>query len=390
MHRHQRRAHPLVLSPGRRRARRGLTLVELMLSGALGVVVMVAAVAMLMAAGRMRRNQQLLSDANEEARTALRYVTRGLASAGAGGPMFAFVDAGPSVRQGSVIAFKNGTTPLADPEMPQTPDELVLVRYLSDRRTYLVRPLGGNKMSVAPDPRPATVPGVLAKVFEAKDLALVTNFKRAMLLPISGSTLDTGSSVVNLDLAVTDAAQLQDPLITIQPGASVFSVQVVRYRVVYRPKTAQTAARADLVMETIDPKTLLDPNPPPVTTVVLARDIEDFQVQWAFDRDEDGAPDAAFDDKGPSASYLDPALSFARLSLSARTSSALIGEAGLVSQGTEKGKGLFIPGAKDLTPFELGLDSDLGGKPKAKNEDGYRHRVMSTVVMLKNVAAPRL
>ncbi len=376
MRRDQRRDHPLAPPRAGRRVR-GMTLIELMISAGLGVVVLVAGIAMLLAAGRMRRNQELLSDANEEARTALRHVARSLSSAGAGGSLFAFRDVDNVSQMGSAISFKNGTTVL-HATLPQMPDELVLLRYATDRRSSLLRPLGGNKVSVSPDPRPATTPGVVTNIISTGEAALVTNFQRAMLLPVQGTQLMAGDKCVDLDVSPLDPLVLQDKLMPIEPGAAVLPVQVVRYRLIYRPAKGSAKARADFLMETLEPRTLLKAAPTVMTQTVLARDVEDFQVQWAYDRNDDGVPDGGYTDIGPSTTFVDPSLSFARISLSARTTTHLVTE-----QGEFKPKG-------PKTPFEVGLDTSLGGKAPASSTQGHRRRVVSTVVVLKNLAASRM
>lgn len=373
MRRHQRRPHPLALARTRRAAR-GLTLVELLLSATLGIVMLGAAVALLLGAGRMRRNQQLLSDANEEARTALRQVSRALAAAGAGGPVYSFMDVANTRQQRPALMFTNGAVPLNGATMPQMPDSLTLLRYGADRRTVLVKPLTLNQVSVAPDGRQATTPGVEPEIFQNGESALLTNFQRAMLVPFQrknlGMDTDSARNVVSLDTAF-DPRALQDSLIPIEPGATVFPVRVVRFSVVYVPAQGNIPERADLVMETLDPQTL-QPLVPPEQTV-LAKDIEDFQVQWGYDRNDDGVADEGYTDQGPTDLLMDPGLTFARLTISARTSNTLVTE-----------QGAYV--VNEDTPFERGID--LGGpRPPVS---GHRRRVLSTVVLLKNLAAPRI
>lgn len=375
MRRHQRRPDPL--APARkRRSARGLTLVELMLSAALGIVMLGAAVVVLLAAGRMRRNQQLLSDANEEARTALRQVSRALSAAGAGGPVYSFTSAVDGSRQQRpALLFTNGTTALNGTSMPQMPDSLTLLRYGADRRTVLVNPLNINQVSVAPDGRQPTTPGVEPEIFRTGESALITNFQRAMLVPFQSKSLGMDAATARNVVQLTtpgDPTSLQDPLIPIEPGATVFPVRVVRFQVVYVPPEGRHPERADLVMETLEPLTLAPLTPPERT--VLARDIEDFQVQWGYDRNDDGVADEGFTDQGPTGPLLDPGLTFARLTLSARTSNSLV---------TDEGEYVV----NEDTPFERGID--LGGGPRPP-VSGHRRRVLSTVVLLKNLAAPRI
>lgn len=374
MRRHQLTPDPL--APARkRRSARGLTLVELLLSASLGIVMLGAAVVVLLAAGRMRRNQQLLSDANEEARTALRQMSRALASAGAGGPVYSFTGGDGTRQQRPSLIFTNGTTALHEPSMPQRPDTLTLLRYGADRRTVLVSAIKDNQVAVAPDGRMPTLPGVTPDIFLDGESALITNFQRSMLLPIQTKniTLDTDSkkNVVQLDMpGGVNADALQDRLVPIQPGATVFPVRLVRFRVVYVEPEDKIPERADLVMETLDPRTLA---PIEELGVVLAKDIEDFQVQWARDLNDDGVADEGYSDQGPTDTFLDPGLTFARLTISARTSNALV---------TNEGEYVV----NEDTPFERGID--LGGpRPKAT---GHRRRVLSTVVLLKNIVAPRI
>jgi hypothetical protein len=358
-----------------RRLARGLTLVELMVSSALGLVVAGAALAVLLASGRMRRNQELLADANEQARIVLRHLTRTLAAAGAGGNSYSFQASDGTRQQRSAIIFLNGTTPLA-PDMPQTPDSLILLRYVPDRRSVLMKPLAAGKVHVAPDGRDTNTPGVVAEVFQQDESALITNYQRALLVSFRAKALNGGTKSVELDLDGFDSSVLQDPLFPVEPGAAVFPVRVVQYSVVYVPATATTPARADLVERTLHPQTL-----DPLRQLVLAKDIEDLQVQWAHDRNDDGVADetpeptlqGAWSDVGPTASFIEPSLTFARISLSARTSDELLTE-----QGAYK---------TDLTtPFERGLD--LGGPQPAAS--GHRRRVLSAVVLLKNLVAPRI
>ncbi|MCY1077204.1 hypothetical protein [Archangium lansingense] len=374
MRRHQRRPHPLALARTRRSAR-GLTLVELMLSAGLGIMMLGAAVAVLLAAGRMRRNQQLLSDANEEARTALRQVSRILASAGAGGASYTFEDAAGLRQQRPSLLFANGAVALHEPTMPQRPDSLTLLRYGADRRTVLTNPLAINQVSVAPDGRQPTTPGVEPEIFLEGESALITNFQRSMLVPFASKALTMDSAnarnVVQLTTAVNPVA-LQDSLIPIQPGATVFPVRAVRIYVEYVAALGKIPERADLVMETVNPQTLLPLVP--VQRTVLAKDIEDFQVQWAYDRNDDGVADEAYSDMGPSGIQLDPGLAFARLTISARTSSTLV---------TDQGEYVV----NEETPFERGID--LGTEPRPP-VSGHRRRVLSTVVLLKNLAASRI
>jgi hypothetical protein len=353
--------------------------VELLLSATLGIVMLGAAVVVLLAAGRMRRNQQLLSDANEEARTALRQMARYLSSAGAGGPVYNYAAPDKSRQQRPSLVFTNGTTPLRDGVMPQMPDSLTLLRYGADRRTTLVNDLTATQVIVAPDGREPTLPGVQPDIFLDGESALITNFKRSMLVPIKARliTMDTAHrrNVVQLDMPETvDPLQLQgSPPVRIEQGATVFPVRLVRFRVVYVPAEAKAKApeRADLVMETLDPQTLAPFDPPQQT--VLAKDIEDFQVQWGYDRNDDGVADDGFTDQGPTDALIDPGLTFARLTISARTSNTLVSD-----------EGEYV--VNENTPFERGID--LGGpRPKAS---GHRRRVLSTVVLLKNLAAPRI
>lgn len=373
MRRHQRRPHPLALARTRRAAR-GLTLVELLLSASLGIVMLGAAVAVLLAAGRMRRNQQLLSDANEEARTALRQVSRALSATGAGGGVYSFMDAANTPQRRPALLFTNGTVPLNGTTMPQMPDSLTLLRYGADRRTVLVKPLAPNQVSVAPDGRQPTTPGVEPEIFLNGESALITNFQRAMLVPFQrkslGMDVDTARNVVRLDTDI-DPNALQDRDIPIERGATVFPVRVVRFSVVYVAALGKVPERADLVMETLDPQTL-QPLVPAERTV-LAKDIEDFQVQWGYDRNDDGVADEGYTDQGPTGTQLDPGLTFARLTISARTSNTLVTD-----------KGAYV--VNEETPFERGID--LGGpRPPVS---GHRRRVLSTVVLLKNLAAPRI
>jgi type II secretory pathway pseudopilin PulG len=374
MRRHQRRPHPLALARARR-ARRGLTLVELLLSATLGIVMLGAAVAVLLAAGRMRRNQQLLSDANEEARTALRQVSRSLSATGAGGAVYAYLDPVTNERKlRPALSFSNGITALHDPGMPQTPDTLTLLRYGADRRTVLVNPITTNQVTVAPDGRQATTPGVVPDIFLQGESALVTNFQRSMLVPFERKSLGMDPIAARDTVQLTplvDAAALQDSLSPIQPGATVFPVRVIRISVEYVAKQDKHPERADLILESLDAQTFQPFNPPQKT--VLAKDIEDFQVQWGYDRNGDGVMEGGFTDQGPTDTALDPGLAFARITLSARTSTSLV---------TEQGEYL----AKEETPFERGID--LGG-PRPP-QSGHRRRVLSTVVLLKNLAAPNI
>ncbi|PTL77427.1 prepilin-type N-terminal cleavage/methylation domain-containing protein [Vitiosangium sp. GDMCC 1.1324] len=357
-----------------RRSERGLTLIELLIGAALGVLMLAAAAAVLLAAGRMQRNQQLLSDANEEARTALRHVARAMSSAGAGGGVFSFMDATGARQQRPAVLFTNGAVALHEPTMPQKPDSLTLLRYAADRRSVLVGALTPHVLSVAPDGRQPTTPGVQRDVFLNGESALVTNFQRAMLVTFTRKTLNGALRSVDLDVGANDPTALQDSQIPIEPGATVFPVQVIRYRVVYVPPAGTAAERADLVMETLDPRTLA-----PLQQTVLARNVEDFQVQWAYDRNDDGVADGsganAYTDEGPTGPVLDPGLSFARVSLSARTSNTLVND-----------KGAFV--TNEDTPFERGIDLDSAGTRPPSS--GYRRRVLSTVVLLKNLVAPRI
>jgi hypothetical protein len=273
--------------------------------------------------------------------------------------------------------FTNGAVALHEGDMPQMPDTLTLVRYGADRRTVLVGALAADKVTVAPDGRLTTTPGVQADIFHTGESALITNFQRAMLVPIQAKAIAmdgaSARNVVQLEMhGAVNPLQLQDPLVPIQPGATVFPAQLVRFRVMYVDAVGRTPARADLVMEGLNPRTLAPLQPPQRT--VLAKDIEDFQVQWGYDRNDDGVVDDGFSDQGPSETLLEPGLTFARLSISARTSNALV---------TNDGEYVV----KEDTPFERGID--LGGAPRPE-ASGHRRRVLSTVVLLKNVAAPRI
>jgi hypothetical protein len=375
MRRHQHHPDPLRRFRLRRSAR-GLTLLELMISSALGVVVLGAALAVLLASGRMRRNQELLADANEGARTVLRHLGRTLASAGVGGSTYSYQAADGTRQQRSAIIFINGTTSLG-PGMPQKPDSLILLRYVPDRRSVLMGPLTSRTVRVAPDGRNPSTPGVVPEVFQTDENALITNFQRAMLVSFQSKALNPSTKSVELDLGTGfDSSTLQDPQFPVEPGATVFPVRVVRYSVVYVPATADAPARADLVELTLNPRTL-----DPVRQFVLAHDIEDLQIQWAHDRNEDGVADetpdpsinGAWSDEGPTATLIEPSLTFARISVSARTSEELLAE-----------RGAYVAGVD--TPFERGLD--LGGPRPAAT--GHRRRVLSAVVLLKNLVAPRI
>lgn len=377
MCRHQCRHDPLGAAHARR-SERGLTLVELMLGMGLGLLMLAAAAAVLLAAGRMQRNQQLLSDANEEARTALRVVARSMSAAGAGGSVFSYLDATLGRQQRSALIFVNGTTPLHAPSMPQQPDTLTLVRYAADRRSVLLAPLSGvNVVSVAPDARQPTTPGVVPEVFQKGEAAIITNFQKAMLVTIRAKAINAGLRTVDLTVNEADPSGLQDAQIPIEPGATVFPVRVVRYSVQYVAAAGSVPERADLVEEQLDPRTFAPFDPPLVT--VLARNVEDFQVQWGYDRNDDGVADdsgsGAYSDVGPTDTSMDPGLTFARISLSARTSDALVSD-----------KGQLV--AKEDTPFERGID--LGSAASRPPSSGYRRRVISTVVLLKNLVAPRI
>jgi type IV pilus assembly protein PilW len=393
MRRHQSHAHPLRPRWGRRVAR-GLTLLELMLSVALGVVVLVAATVMLLSASRMRRNQQLLSDANQEARTALKNVSRTLASAGAGGNTFNLRDNLSAVqKQVSVIAFKNGTSlqlrdvagaPVAasitSTTMKQRPDELVVLRYGADRRSDLVGNLVGSTLQMTPDPRLSTTPGVIPTIFLAEESALITNFNKAILLPVK-SAAPNGMYIDVTLLNEAKSEDVMDSTTDIQPGASVFPVRVIRYRLAYVPKQGNFPERTDLLMETIDPTLMLQDFPPAKRVVVLARDVEDFQVQWGYDYNADGVADTGYGDTGPASKGMDAGLTFARVSLAVRTSTTLMDENGQALANDKK----------ETTPLELGLDTSFGGTPQDPTKaNGYRRRIMSTVVALKNVAAKRI
>ena len=370
----RRQCRPDPLGPARaRRSERGLTLVELLLGAGLGILMLSAVAMVLLAAGRIQRNQHLLSDANEEGRTALRNVARSMSAAGAGGAVYTYMDA-LGVRQRPALLFTNGVTPLNAPSMPQKPDSLILLRYVADRRTVLVGPLTSSRVSVAPDARPPTAPGVEPTVFRDGESALITNFQRAMLVPISRRDLNAGLRTVDLTVTGNDPLALQDPQIPIEPGATVFPVRVIRYRVVYVAPVGNVAERADLVEETLDPRTLA-----PTQQTVLARNVEDFQLQWAYDRNDDGVADGAgagaYTDVGPTESLFDPQLTFARISLSARTSDTLVSD-----------QGEFV--TQEDSPFERGLD--LAGADSRPPPSGYRRRVLSTVVLLKNLVASRI
>ncbi|MFL5353791.1 hypothetical protein [Archangium sp.] len=357
---------------------RGLTLVELMIGTALGLVMLAAAAAVLLAAGRMQRNQQLLSDANEEARTALRVVARSMSAAGAGGGVYSYLDSTLGRQQRPALFFANGTAALHAPSMPQQPDTLTLVRYAADRRSVLLAPLSGtNVVSVAPDARQPTTPGVVPEVFQNGEAAIITNFQRAMLVTIKAKAINAALRTVDLTVNESDPSALQDGQIPIEPGATVFPVRVVRYSVRYVAAAGKEPERADLVEEQLDPRTFAPFSPPLVT--VLARNVEDFQVQWGYDRNDDGVADdsgsGAYTDVGPTNASMDPGLTFARISLSARTSTTLVSD-----------KGELV--AKEDTPFERGID--LGSAASRPPSSGYRRRVISTVVLLKNLVAPRI
>lgn len=362
----------------RRGSERGLTLVELMIGTALGLVMLAAAAAVLLAAGRMQRNQQLLSDANEEARTALRVVARSMSAAGAGGGVYSYLDSTLGRQQRPALFFTNGTTALHAPSMPQQPDTLTLVRYAADRRSVLLAPLSGtNVVSVAPDARQPTTPGVVPEVFQNGEAAIITNFQRAMLVTIKAKAINASLRTVDLTVNESDPSALQDGQIPIEPGATVFPVRVVRYSVRYVAAAGKEPERADLVEEQLDPRTFASFSPPLET--VLARNVEDFQVQWGYDRNDDGVADdsgsGAYTDAGPTDTSMDPGLSFARISLSARTSTTLVSDEGELV-------------AKDDSPFERGID--LGSAASRPPSSGYRRRVISTVVLLKNLVAPRI
>lgn len=340
------------------------------MSAALGIILLSAAVAVLLAAGRMRRNQQLLSDANEESRAALRTLSRALAATGVGGMKYAFLDESGNRVTRSALIFQNGVAPLG-PGMPQAPDTLTILRYKADRRSELLSDLTNSRFYVTPDPRRATTPGVVAHHFEEGDSALITNFQRAMLVPVDRAQLDGGTPRVEVRTGGMIPETLQEQNgIRIESGASVFPVQIVRYRIEYVPASAQHPERGDLVMDTLHPRTGAV-----LTTSVLARDVEDLQVQWATDSNGDGIHDG-FNDVGPTADNIDQYLTYARVSLSARTSAPLIGDKGeLQARG-------------EMTPFERGLD--LSGPTAQPEASGFRRRVLSTVVLLKNLAASRI
>ena len=65
----------------------------------------------------------------EEARTALRQVSRAIAAAGAGGPVYSVTGADGTRQQRPAMLFTNGVAALHDGDMPQRPDTLTLVRY---------------------------------------------------------------------------------------------------------------------------------------------------------------------------------------------------------------------------------------------------------------------
>ena len=375
MRRHQCHPDPLALAR-RRRSERGLSLVELMLSASLGVLLLGAAVAVLLAAGRMRRNQQLLSDANDVARAALRVVSNTVGATGVGGKLYRYVSTGGDVRQRSALIFTNGTTALNAPTLPQKPDSLIVMRYGADRRSELVAELNsGFPVRITPDPRQASTKGVEPQIFRPGEHVFITNFQTSMLLRLVRRELNTAAHTVDLDVGTVNFTALQpqtsggmstEP--KVNPGASVFPVQLLRYRVVYVPAKGSQPERGDLVAETLDPITLA-----PLTTVVLASNVEDFQVQWA-NSNGDGVAQG-YSDIGPTETNIDQDLAYARISISARTSGTLITNSGdFVAKG-------------EMTPFEQGLDLDTSDRPPAS---GYRRRVLSTVVLLKNLAALRL
>jgi hypothetical protein len=348
----------------------------------------------LLAAGRMRRNQQLLSDANDEARSALRVVSNTLGATGVGGGSYRYVASSGGVEQRSAIIFKNGTTALHLPSLPQKPDTLIVMRYGADRRSELAWPLTtGAPVRITPDPRPASTKGVEPQIFRAGENVLLTNFQTTMLLKLRKKELNQSQAVhtVDLDVGPVNFTSLQ-PVVSggkssepsIDVGASVFPVQMVKYYVEYVAAKGDQPERGDLVAETIDPFSpiVIDPpSPPPPPSpnkVVLARNVEDFQVQWA-NADADGVA-LGYSDTGPTETSIDRDLAYARISISARTSGTIMSNDRNVQQSVKE---------KDLSPFEQGLDLDPDTTTRPPLS-GYRRRVLSTVVLLKNLAALRL
>ena len=368
-----------------RRAPRGVTLIELLVASALAMFVIGGAAAVVFAASRVQRNQQLLTDAGNESRDALGTVIRSLRIAGLGGARVAMWDAtnGRPVTL-SPITFWNGTAPLQATTMPQTPDAVAVLLPFPDRRSALLSPLGGStQVQITPDPRDPAVRGVTPSIVHPSEYLVFSNLRRAIAVKVDSAQVVGNVVEVTLDV---DPAALQDPFQPIEPGAQVFPASLVRYRVVHFDAIPGQEEHANLVEERITPEDVvsgpplpddpgIDPRDPPWPTRLVAKDVEDLQIDWGVDGDDDGTSDTGFLAAAGGAG--NPNLTFARVTLSARTQTALVDDQQREIGGT--------PSATSL--FERGIDLTGTLRPPST---GHRRRVVSSVTVLVNLALARL
>ncbi len=403
-----------------RASQHGLTLVELMISTTLGAVVVAGAVTAVLASGRVQRNQTLMADAAENARLALFHIARQIEHAGVGGPTVRTTDAIGNIVTLPVLRADpgsanpicangihdinrcSGTNPVG-----VTPDALYVLRVVPDERTVILDDFsdvtGVSPLRIFANPHATTNARQKAYYSDAYRWLLVTNTASSVLLKVTNVNQNTYNSIPILELS-TNPADLSGLSTTRNPfkkGDFALPARFVRYRLVFvdGPDNHPEKDRFYMVEEIFDP--LHPPAGPYDTTGVLsthrlAEGVEDFKIEWGWDRDGDGIvdptvnPDPMSTANGwtatpPSdADLANPSLLFARLSVSVRTRQELIDGAG---------RRLKRSTSVD-DPVEVGLQERIGVQPDdappALPTTSHRRRVVQTIVPLRNLRKGRL
>jgi type IV pilus assembly protein PilW len=267
--------------PGKATRQHGFTLVELMIGMTLGLVLIGGVVALFLQSRQSFRVDENIARMQDQARFAMDQLTRDLRMAGFVAeplsPAAVTLDGSLAIEDGCGPALPGGPVGLGGPDW--------LVR-VTDAGTGENNTLTGIDNATGPE---ATAAYGCIDSLEVRAGSDVVAIKRAVgrVVPVA----DVQANRVYLEATGTVALLYQEPADT--PLAGPTEIREYRPHVYY---IRNFGLVADDGIPTLCRKTLGTGSPAPIETDCIAQGIEDLQIAYGIDLDDDGAANQYLDD----------------------------------------------------------------------------------------------
>jgi type II secretory pathway pseudopilin PulG len=247
---------------------RGFTLIELMISSAISIVVILAAGAVLVTAGRLSHNSELVGDSHDQERLAFGKLAVEATRAGYGSPDGLYMKSGAIKKVYPISTTSDATTHI---------DELWLIVPRSNALDDVCTASGGSlpfvRSASAGTPMLTNCQGSIV----AGDTLLVTNLSTASVV-VAGSP---SGSAPSISIPFGAPSGVTPNGLTV--GDMVLRAEAVHYYVANDPTGhpalyRTTGALDDTTLSATPPKLFADANA--TNKTLVATDVEDFQVRF--------------------------------------------------------------------------------------------------------------